>query len=116
MGMAIKPLESTGYSDRIAGEETRSCAAIKSLGVDADQMDTAMESLVDRDATAGVHGCWLADVWLMYGCCNAVVCLLYLGSTLTFPTRIVVRTQVHLRHNWSLRQHELFRISASVRP
>ena len=83
MGIAIKSLESTGYSDRIAGEETRYCAA-KSLSVDADQMDTAIESLVDRDVTAGVHGCCMADVWLMYGCCNAVVCLLYLGSTLTF--------------------------------
>ena len=60
--MAIKSLESTGYSDRIAGEETRYCAAIKSLGVDADQMDTAIESLVDRDVTAAVHGCCMADV------------------------------------------------------
>ena len=33
MGLAIKSLESSGYSDRIAGEETRSCTAIKSLVV-----------------------------------------------------------------------------------
>ena len=56
MGMAIKPLESTGYSDRIAGEETRYCAAIKSLGVEANQMDAAIESMVGRDVIAGVHG------------------------------------------------------------
>ena len=104
MGMAIKPLESTGYSDRIAGEETRYCAAIKSLGVDANQMDTAIESLVDRDVTAAVHGCCMADVWLMYGCCKAVlcllyvccmsaVCLLYLVSTIFFQTRSAVTTQ-----------------------
>ena len=47
--MAIKSLESSGYIDRIAGEEIRYCAAIKSLGVDADRMDTLIESLVDRD-------------------------------------------------------------------
>ena len=94
MGMAIKSLESTGYSDRIAGEETRYCAAIKSLGVDANQMDTAIESLVDRDVTAGVHGCCMADVWLMYGRCNDVVCLLYVCC-------ILFRRSLFKRASWS---------------
>ena len=77
MGMAIKSLESSGYSDRIAGEENRSCTAIKSLGVEADQMDTAIESMVDRDVIAGVHGRGMAAVWLLYGRCISDVWLLY---------------------------------------
>ena len=97
--MAIKSLESTGYSDRIAGEETRYCAAIKSLGVDANQMDTAIESLVDRDVTAAVHGCCMADVWLMYGCCKAVLCLLYVCCMSAVSCFDDLFSNAHCGHN-----------------
>ena len=61
MGLAIKSLESSGYSDRIIGEETWSCTG----------------RMVNRDVIAGVHGRGMAAVWLLYGCCMAAVWLMY---------------------------------------
>ena len=75
MGKSIESLKRNGlYSDRVAGG-----TAIKSLGVDADRMDTLTES--HGQVIAIVHGMatvWLsmAAVWLPYGCCMTDVWLL----------------------------------------
>ena len=47
------------HSDRIAEEQwawRSNRSEIKSLGVEANQMDAAIESMVGRDVIAGVHG------------------------------------------------------------